>query len=334
MEHSPSSTTKSTEDSGKLLNVELTLFRNRFDNQTDKRFVSPTFDNFSDLLEGLSKIPTFKPDKGDRTYKGAQLISPAVFKEGTERRNVNVERWGRWAALDVDDTEEFSTVEQIRQRFRQYRTVIYSTGSSTVKKPKFRVVFELTEPVEADRIPAFWYALNKEASEIGDAQVKDLARMYYVPGIYPDAFNFFAQTHGDPIKPDSLMAAHPYLREIAGKSLLDRLPPDMQKRIIDQRASRLNRPEFTWTSYRDCPFVNDRMIAEYKTITGTGWYRKVYALMVSIAANAVRRGYHITEDEIADICRSLDNETGGWYKKRNFKGEAARALEFVYRKKL
>ena len=56
--------------------------------------------------------------------------------------------------------------------------------------------------------------------------------------------------------------------------------------------------------------------------------------MVSTAGNAMQRGYPITPQEIAHICRSLDMDTGNWYEKRDLETEASRAIEFVFRNNL
>ena len=87
----------------------------------------------------------------------------------------------------------------------------------------------------------------------------------------------------------------------------------------------------TWTGYHDCPFVNQKQVSEYKTIQGTGWYAKMYQIMVSTAGNALNKGYPITAKEVAHICRTLDNDTGNWYLKRDMEKEADRAIEFVFR---
>jgi hypothetical protein len=73
------------------------------------------------------------------------------------------------------------------------------------------------------------------------------------------------------------------------------------------------------------------MITEYQDISGTGWYHKMYQLMVSIASSAVRQNYPITSKEIAVLCRQLDMSNGNWYKSRPLEKEADRALEFVMR---
>ncbi len=78
-------------------------------------------------------------------------------------------------------------------------------------------------------------------------------------------------------------------------------------------------------------FVNKRQVEEYEAITGGGWYYKMYQIMVSTASNAMKRGYPITAQEIAYICRDLDNNTGMWYGSRDLNKEADRAIEYIFR---
>ena len=129
----------------------------------------------------------------------------------------------------------------------------YSTASSAVDRPKFRLVFNLVETVHRDRIPHFWYALNTEIGDIGDAQTKDLGRMYYVPANYDGAYNFIFCNSGSPIDVDYLVAKHPY-KERIGNSFLDRLPPELQKVVVEHRKNQTTNTNFSWTDYRDCPF--------------------------------------------------------------------------------
>ena len=100
--------------------------------------------------------------------------------------------------LDNNPCTEPDTVrsleKQLYQMFGAYEYVCYSTASSTVKKPKFRLVFPLTKEVHAKDLSHFWFAMNKEFKDIGDEQTKDLARMYYVPAQYPNAYNFILET--------------------------------------------------------------------------------------------------------------------------------------------
>jgi len=220
-------------------------------------------------------------------------------------------------------------MEDIEEKYSQYRYVCYSTASSTVENPKFRLVFPLTQSVGKDDIKHFWFALNKEIGDIADAQTKDLSRMYYIPAKYKDSFNFIFSHDGEIMNPMSLMAKHPYVKP--NQTMFDRFPPAIQEALLERKRNQLNNKNFTWTSYRDCPFVNQKQIEDYKGITGTGWYAKMYEIMLTTAGNAMSKGYPITSKEIEYLCRDLDNDTGNWYSKRDFEKEAERAIDFVFK---
>ena len=66
------------------------------------------------------------------------------------------------------------------------------------------------------------------------------------------------------------------------------------------------------------------------SISGEGWYRKMYAIMISTAGNAVFRGYPITAKEIVELCKEFDRMTGNWYENRPMEVEANNALQYVY----
>ena len=95
----------------------------------------------------------------------------------------------------------------------------------------------------------------------------------------------------------------------------------------------MNNKNYSWTGYKDCPFINNKQIEEYKVLND-GWYYKLYQIMVSVAGNAVSKGYPITAKEIEFIIRDLDADTGNWYLKRPIDKEAERAIEFVFRKNI
>jgi len=103
----------------------------------------------------------------------------------------------------------------------------------------------------------------------------------------------------------------------------------MQEKLLAYKKERLNNTSYQWSSYRDCPFVNQKHVSEYRCISETGWYAKMYSIMSSIAANAIKKGYPITPAEIESLAKEIDNETGEWYKNRPFKKEAARAIEWA-----
>ena len=311
----------------------LTIFKNTYYNKTHRTMSFDSWDKFEELLYKLSN---------ERGAKGGNnssaLISPARFDEGRTRSNKSVNKWGAWSCLDVDsyilaDTSGDVLVQlkkELYEKFGAYHYVCYSTASSTEKRPKFRLVFPLTKEVDAKDLSHFWFAMNKQFKEIGDEQTKDLARMYYVPAQYPNAFNFIFTNDGVKLDPEMLMEKHSYI-ENKGVNFLDRLPPELQKAVVEHRKSKLDNTNINWSGYRDCPFWSKKLETEYRTITESGWYYKMYQIMVATSGNAVSKGYPITAQQIASLCKEFDAETGGWYKNRDMVREADRALEYVYR---
>ena len=306
------------------MKTSLTIFKNLFAIKTDQRMDFDSFDELEKLLYKLSDQPL-------ASKKDAVLISPATYKPDTTRKNDNVVEWSGWCAVDVDDYEpEGELKDDLIRRFSTWRFTCYSTASSTRSSPKFRLVFPLKKSVEMQRIKDFWYALQTELGDLGDRQTKDLSRMYYIPGKYADAYNFIFSNGGVSIDPDELIFKHPMPKKANLNNFFDRLPDEMQKQIIEYRKNKLD-ANYEWTSYRDCPFFPKKLEMEYRAISNTGWYHKMYQIMVAIAGNAIKNKYPITVSEISKMCRELDGDTGNWYKNRPLDKEADRALEYVYK---
>ena len=305
--------------------ISLTLFDSVYDNKTEKRVDLENFDALESVLYKLS-------EKERASKKDADLISPAIYNTGTTRANKNVIEWGGWCAVDVDDFEvEGDLYNVIRQRTRDWRFVCYSTASSTDAQKKFRLVFPLTKRIPSSEISAFNYALQHALGGLADEQTKDLARMYYIPAKYSGANNFIFSGHGDPIDPYALTKEFPYVQKSSSANFFDRLPEEMQRQIIEHRKGQMDNTNVVWSSYRDCPFFPRKLEAEYRAISNTGWYHKMYQIMVAIASKAVKNNYPITSTQISSLCKELDIETGNWYKNRAMETEADRALEYVYK---
>lgn len=301
--------------------------KNRFvyDNKTHRRMDFGSWDKFVDFLRKLS----------ERKLNGkqdAELISPAVFTPNSTRKNDFVLAWAGWAAIDVDDYIFDGDLEdELRKRFGHWSYVCYSTASSSDSHPKFRLVFQLSSEIEKSRIKHFWFAINSELEGIGDKQTKDLARMYYIPADYANANNFFFVNNGDPVDINYLLARWPYDEKRDSKDFMDRLPPAWREQIIEYRKGKLDNTAYVWSGYQDCPFWPKSLATEYMTISGTGWYRQMYRIMIALASKAVERGYPITATQIVDLCRQFDRETGNWYENRPLDVEANNALEYVYK---
>jgi len=316
------------------MKYSLTIFKNTFDNQTHRRMVFESWTEFEKLLYDLSNR---EGRKGGRD--SSPLISPASYYDVTTRSNKNVSSWGGWACLDVDDYVVHSDTtrspveclkQQLQERYGRFYYVCYNTASSKTEQPKFRLVFPLTRKVDRKDLPHFWFSMNKQFDGLGDKQTKDLSRMYYVPAQYPDAYSFIFTNEGVHLDPDMLMDKYSFV-EPQGRTFMDRLPPELQKAVMEHRKNSLDNTDITWTSYRDCPFFPRKLENEYRAITNTGWYHKMYQIMIAVAGNAISKGYPISSSQIAQMCSELDLETGNWYENRPLNKEADRALEYIYR---
>lgn len=307
------------------MDFSLTVFKNKFDNKTDKSIKFNSFDELETLFYKLSKIKYKKKED-------APLISPASYLNGTKRRNVNVVDWGGWAAIDVDDGK-FSgdTEDAVRSHLKDTRFICYSTASSTIKLPKFRVVVQLDKRITGENIRHFWFSLVNSTNLSADIQCKDYSRMYYVPGDYASSSNNFIFSGGSkPIDTYDLMERFP-APKAKSNNFIDNLPEEIQKEIINHRKQQMENNSISWNSYRDCPFWPKKLASEYMSISDSGWYYKMYQIMCGIASNAIRMKYPISAGEISLLCAEFDQDNGYWYKNRPLEMEANRAIEFAYR---
>lgn len=313
----------------------LTIFKNQYDNQTHRQMELESWSQFEKMLCGLSQEPGQKGGKNS-----SPLISPAAYNRGDTRGNRFVTKWGGWAAIDVDefvfhnpsggiaigDDLQNAIIDKVGDHY----FVCYSTASSTIEHPKFRLVFPLQCDVDKDDIQHLWFAMNSEIEGLADKQTKDLARMFYVPAQYPDAYNFFFNHIAPVIDPDELMQKWPHSVQ-TGNTFMDRLPESVRGQMIEYRKAQMQNTNISWTTYSDCPFWPRTLANQYKTISGTGWYHAMYKIMVAISFNAIERNYPITAREVAEMCKQFDQDTGRWYQDRPLDLEADRAIEYAYK---
>lgn len=314
--------------------ISMTVFETIFDNKTNMVVNFSDFNKFTKSLEYLSTKKGYKPKKGEH-IKGSPLISPAIYHKNSTRSNSNVIEWGGFAMLDVDNHDFSENIEyDLSTTYPNIHFVCYSTASSTKNHPKFRLVFPLSRRINNQEIPHFWYALNTHFCQIGDGQTKDCSRMFYIPGQYPDAYNFFFVHNGNELNVDQLIEDYPWSQPDTN-DYLSRLDPKIKDKIINARARKLEdkSKKIIWTDYNDCPFVPKHLINEYKSIAfidGTGRYHFIYKLMVLIAINAIKSNYAITEYEIVELIHQLDKDTAQLYNNRKLIKEAHRALTWGY----
>jgi hypothetical protein len=307
------------------MTYSITIFKNRYDNKTHRRIDLESWDQLVKMFYKMAE----RPLKGKLD---AELISPAIYEAGSTRANKNVLGWAGWAAVDVDDWHfEGDLKDELGDRFPTWAYVCYSTASSTADHPKFRLIFKLTRPIGNSEIKHFWFALQSVMDDAGDKQCKDLSRMYYVPASYDNSNNFIWHSDGLAIDVDGLLKQYQYTEKRNANNFLDRLPDAFREQVIEHRKSALDNTDIYWSGYSDCPFWPRKLATDYMTISGTGWYTKMYQIMIALAGNAIKNKYPITANQIADLCKQFDLATGNWYDNRPLEKEANNALEYAYR---
>ncbi len=271
------------------MEYNLTIFKSIFDNKTHRRMTFKTFDEFELLMKDLQNVEKRKPQKGERPNEKTAELISPAIYSSNNTR-ANANVLG-WSRWVALDIDDYEgSIEDVFERFKAFRYFSYSSASSTKEKPKCRIVLPLTNFIKNEKIKHLWFAINKEFGEIN---------------VLKNKHSFF---------------------EAYKES---RWGADVDKMLEEFKKDKLCNYDIKWSSYRDCPFVNKQLVTEYQVITETGWYHKMYQIMVSVAAKALKRNYPITPKEVSTLCKEIDSETGGWYKNRPLELEASRAIEYA-----
>jgi hypothetical protein len=324
--------------------IKFTLFSSIYDNITKNQIEFDSFEKFDYALKSFSTIPGYKPKKGEWVKKSTALISPALYKPGTTRSNDTAIAFGGFAMLDVDDFRfgnGDSLEYELCSSYPDVKFICYSTSSSTFEHPKFRLVFPLDRFVEQNELLKLIYAINQKFGDMSDPQTKDISRMFYLPAIYPDSYSFYFSYDGNnkSLCVNTLFEEYPYKGSLVSKtsrSFMDSLSPAFKDVILNNRKGKIesNKKDYSWTSYINCPFLNQNLVNEYKTIAftdGSGRYSMIYKIMCSIASNAIKNRYPITDYELVEIIRELDKDTSRRYQHRKLDVEANRAITWAYK---
>jgi len=295
-----------------------------------EHFKYPNWEAFTDMLYDCFKLPAKKADRNlVIDHKASMLLSPAVYENGTKRKNENVKYWGGWVSLDVDDspTPLDEVIKTLNERDVKY--VCYSTASCTKEHLKYRILFCLDTYVSRNKIRHFWYAINNMLGGAVDKQTKDFSRIFYVPGQYPNAWNFFYKGGTKELDVNKLLSSTPYVEP--EQSPFAGINDELKLAIMQGRKNQMTNTSYDWTSYKNCPFVKPWKINWYKSLT-KDWYGGMFSVMLSIATEALKKKYDLTPLELTDLIREIDRDTGCWYKHRNIPEEARRAIEYAYAK--
>jgi len=165
---------------------------------------APLASSWSELVAALSHH-TERAEK----VRGA-LWSPVSYCDGARRSLAGVDRVFAFVA-DLDG----HNLSVVRPHLDGLAFVAYTTHSHRVDEPSWHLVVPLAEPVDAERWPAVWYALDRRFGGVANHACRDCSRAYFMPQHSPgEAFEVVVDD-GAPI--DVPAVAGEPVRRVAGK---------------------------------------------------------------------------------------------------------------------
>jgi hypothetical protein len=140
------------------------------------------------------------------------LWSPVSYCDGARRSLAGVDQVFAFVAdLDGHDLAE------VLPYLDGIAHVAYTTHSHRPGEPAWHLVVPLAEPVDAERWPAVWYALDRRFGGLADHACRDASRAYFMPQHAPDAPFAVVVGDGEPIGVPAVSAAPPPVRRAYGK---------------------------------------------------------------------------------------------------------------------
>jgi hypothetical protein len=188
------------------------------------------------------------------------LWSPVSYCDGARESLVGVDSVFAFVA-DLDGHD----LADVLPHLEGVAHVAYTTHSHRRGEPAWHLVVPLAEPVDAERWPAVWYALDRRFGGLADHACRDASRAYFMPQHAPGAPFAVMVGDGEPIEVPAVSAAPPPVRRAAGKRVE---PRRSRPKWLDE--SWWNEPQdlsrFEGTSERE---TIEALIAELHAITAT-----------------------------------------------------------------
>ena len=150
----------------------ISKFIARFKYPKEKTLTLKAFHKLSDPDKNKEKngacysFATFGDDSGKEKYRNKSNVS-SISGIGID--------------VDNKDTNEYLTIKDVEEIFKDYFFIVHSTHSSTKEQPRFRVVIPFAKPIvpekHADVFDYFYQLCDKKI----DANTKDVSRLFYYP---------------------------------------------------------------------------------------------------------------------------------------------------------
>lgn len=267
--------------------------------RNDGAWIDDDWDGLVDTLIEYAEV-TFE------NKKSAELIAPHKFKDNY-RCKANAET-SHWLFLDIDDGDLDRDVERIVKI--GIKALIYATPSHTFKSPRYRIVVPVHTQFPSELYKQAATGLDYAMGNIADSSKLGCDAWCFVPGRY-ECGDWFAPTevNGDILTVAQWMALAPeddYSENIVGN------PIDWNEFISKQANPRVLS---TISALNEC--ILPKKLEEYARIMpGNGRTYGLFGLVLSTVQRAILKGYYPNEQEIAQLARDIDAETGGYHARK------------------
>lgn len=234
------------------------------------------------------------------------LVSPAVYAEGDTRLNANVQGFGGWYALDVDDGR--ISVDQAIQIMEAIPSdyVIWTTTKSKVTAERYRIAFPLDRFVTVEEMRTFWHGAHAFFGGISDKQTKDPARIFNVPAKWEGSdARFHARAKGDVVGVDEILTyAPPPPPPPAPVNITAKALQNIQAALRGAGASVADSDDIMSSKV-----VNPKFVEDYLSLPKGEHYVGLYTFMCRIASRALTLGYTLTPADLARYARQMDDRS-------------------------
>lgn len=243
-----------------------------------------------------------RPATADEKKYHCPLVSPAVYAEGATRLNANVEGFGGWYALDVDDgrvsvDQAVQIMEAIPSDF-----MIWTTTKSTSAAERYRIAFPLDRFVTSEEMRTFWHGAHAFFGGISDTQTKDPARIFNVPAKWEGSdARFHSRATGDVCSVDELLSCAPVVAPPAPVSISTSDLARMRRSLAG--AGKTIAFDDTIGSSK---IVSSRLVDEYLNLPKGAHHTGLYRFMAKVASRALFLGFNIEPEQLVQYARQVD----------------------------
>lgn len=152
--------------------------------------LSAEYDDFTSFARALGTHKTLS----DKTLKGQKGVMLCKFQEGSTGRLEQNIAYHTGLAVDVDDNVTTELIESLKSS--PYTILVYTTCSSTGKKPKIRILAPLEKPITSLEYRAYAESFCKDLNITGfDPCSLKANQIMYAPEVLDDhkneAFGFY-----------------------------------------------------------------------------------------------------------------------------------------------